>query len=169
MSTRSCASATTRMCRETIWAPIPTPCSRADAEAYVDRFKRGGQGENDSGPALIVADAGTDEMIGIVFLRMREHESVELSYGVAAARRNAGVATAAVSLVARWCLDELDADRVELRVGQPTSPRGVSPRKPGSAMRGVCAVTSPRPARTTTTSFSPFIEHPRFACFTLAD
>ena len=105
--------------RETIWAPIPTPCSRADAEAYVDRFKRGWQGENDSGPALIVADAGTDEMIGIVFLRMREHESVELSYGVAAARRNAGVATAAVSLVARWCLDELDADRVELRVGQP--------------------------------------------------
>ena len=57
--------------RETIWVPIPTPCSRADAEARVDRFKRGWQEENDFGPAFIVADAGTDEMIGIVFLRAR--------------------------------------------------------------------------------------------------
>ena len=105
--------------RETIWVPIPTPCSRAVAEARVAEFRRGWQGENDSGPALIVADAGTDEMIGIVFLRMREHESVELSYGVAAARRNAGVATAAVSLVSRWCLDEQRSAQVELRIGQP--------------------------------------------------
>ena len=105
--------------RETIWVPIPTPCSRADAEARVDRFKRGWQEENDFGPALIVADAGTDEMIGIVFLRVRERDSVELSYRIAAARRNAGVATAAVSLVARWCLDDQRAAQVELRIGQP--------------------------------------------------
>jgi ribosomal-protein-alanine N-acetyltransferase len=104
--------------RETIWVPIPTPCCRADAEARVDEFSRGWEEETDVGRALVVAEAGTDEMIGIVFLRVRENDSVELSYGVAAAQRNAGVATAAVSLVARWCLDEQRAAQVELRIGQ---------------------------------------------------
>jgi RimJ/RimL family protein N-acetyltransferase len=57
-------------------------------------------------------------MIGVLFLRPRERDSVELSYGVAPAHRNRGVATSAVSLVAGWCLDELAAARVELRIGQ---------------------------------------------------
>jgi RimJ/RimL family protein N-acetyltransferase len=104
--------------KETIWVPIPTPCSRARAVERIDEFNRGWQTENLSRPALVVADTGTDEMIGIVLLRVRERDSVELSYGVAAAHRNRGVATAAVSLVARWCLDELKAARVELRIGQ---------------------------------------------------
>jgi RimJ/RimL family protein N-acetyltransferase len=104
--------------KETIWVPIPTPCSRAQAAERIDEFNRGWQTQSQFGPALIVAGAGTDEMIGIVFLRLRDGESVELSYGVAAAHRNRGVATAAVSLVARWCLDELKAARVELRIGQ---------------------------------------------------
>lgn len=105
--------------RETIWVPIPTPCGRADAKARVDEFSRGWEEETDAGPALIVADASTDEMIGIIFLRAREHDSVELSYGVARGWRNAGVATAATSLVARWCLNEQQAARVELRIGKP--------------------------------------------------
>ena len=105
--------------RETIWVPIPTPCSRADAEARIAEFRRGWQEENDFGPTFIVADAGTDEMIGIVFLRVRERDSVELSYGVAAGRRNIGVATAAVSLVASWCLEDQRAAQVELRIGPP--------------------------------------------------
>jgi len=90
--------------RETIWVPIPTPCCRVDAESRVDEFRRGWEEETEFGRALIVAGAATDEMIGIVFLRLREYDSAELSYGVAPARRNKGVATAAVSLVGRWCL-----------------------------------------------------------------
>jgi ribosomal-protein-alanine N-acetyltransferase len=105
--------------RETIWVPIPTPCSRADAEARIAEFRRSWQEENDFGPTFIVADAGTDEMIGIVFLRVRERDSVELSCGVAAGRRNTGVATAAVSLVASWCLEDQRAAQVELRIGPP--------------------------------------------------
>ena len=86
--------------RETIWVPVPTPCSRAEAEARLTAFSRGWREENDFGPALIVADANRGEMVGIVFLRTRERDSVELSYGVPAARRGAGVATAAPWLVA---------------------------------------------------------------------
>jgi RimJ/RimL family protein N-acetyltransferase len=103
---------------ETIWVPIPTPCPRDVAAARIAEFRNGWQQENRSGAALIIADADTDEMIGVVVLRVREHDSIELTYGVAPGFRNRGVATAAAVLVSGWCLDELAAARVELRVGQ---------------------------------------------------
>jgi RimJ/RimL family protein N-acetyltransferase len=103
---------------ETIWVPIPTPCSRAQAAARLDDFKRGWQEESRFEPTLIIAEAETDEMIGVLFLHLREHDSVELTYGVASSYRNRGVATAAVSLVTGWCLQELAAARVELRIAE---------------------------------------------------
>ena len=103
---------------ETIWVPIPTPCSRAQAAARLDDFKCGWQEESRFGPTLIIAAAERDEMIGVLVLRLREHDSVELTYGVAASHRDRGVATAAVSLVTGWCLKKLAATRVELRIAQ---------------------------------------------------
>ena len=94
---------------ETIWIPIPTPCPRDVAEARLAEFRNGWEQETRFGPALIIADADTDEMIGVVFLRVREHDSIELTYGVAPAFRNRGVATAAAVLVTSWCLEELAA------------------------------------------------------------
>jgi RimJ/RimL family protein N-acetyltransferase len=76
---------------ETVWVPIPTPCGRAQAVERLDDFKRGWDEECRFGPALIVADADADAMIGIVFFRLRESDSVELSYGVAPAHRNRDV------------------------------------------------------------------------------
>jgi RimJ/RimL family protein N-acetyltransferase len=103
---------------DTIWVPIPTPCEREVAAQRIAAFKNGWEQETQFGPVLIVAAAETDEMIGVVFLRVREHDSVELSYGVAPAFRNRGVASAAAALVAGWCLEELAVARVELRIGQ---------------------------------------------------
>jgi RimJ/RimL family protein N-acetyltransferase len=103
---------------ETIWVPIPTPCPRDVAARRLAEFRNGWEQEKRFGPALIIATAGTDEMIGVIFLRVREHESVELTYGVAPGFRNRGVATAAAVLVSGWCLEELGASRVELRIGQ---------------------------------------------------
>jgi len=123
--------------RETIWVPIPTPCSQAQAAERLAEFGEGWQQENRFGPALIVADAHTGAMTGIVFLRPRKRESVELSYGVAAAHRNRGIATAAVSLVARWCLDELAAARVELRIGRPNLASQRVAAKAGFTQEGV--------------------------------
>lgn len=57
-------------------------------------------------------------MIGVIFLRVREHDSIELTYGVAPAFRNRGIATAAAVLVSGWCLEQLAASRVELRISQ---------------------------------------------------
>ncbi len=103
---------------ETMWVPIPSPCSRAVAAERLDDFNRGWEQENRFGPALIIADAQSDELIGVLFLQMREQDSIELSYGVAPASRNRGVATAAVTLASSWCLQELGAARVELRIGR---------------------------------------------------
>jgi RimJ/RimL family protein N-acetyltransferase len=103
---------------ETVWVPIPTPCPRDVAAARLAEFKNGWERENRFGPALIVAAADTDEMVGVVFLRVCEDDSVELTYGVAPAYRNRGIATAAAVLVSGWCLRQVGAARVELRVGQ---------------------------------------------------
>ena len=103
---------------ETIWIPIPTPCSRNEAQERLEEFKRGWNRESCFGPTLLVSDRENDEMIGVVFLREREQDTVELSYGVAANRRNRGIATDAVALVSRWCLDDLSARQIELRIGQ---------------------------------------------------
>jgi RimJ/RimL family protein N-acetyltransferase len=103
---------------ETIWVPIPTPCPRSVAEARLAEFRNGWEQEKRLGPALIIADADTDEMIGVIFLRLREHDSIELTYGVAPGFRNRGIATAAAVLVSGWCLEELAAARVELRIAQ---------------------------------------------------
>ena len=103
---------------ETIWIPIPTRCPHAVAAARLAEFRNGWEQEGRFGPALAIADADTDEMIGVVFLRVREHDSIELTYGVAPAFRNRGIATAAAVLVSGWCLEELAAARVELRIGQ---------------------------------------------------
>jgi RimJ/RimL family protein N-acetyltransferase len=103
---------------ETIWVPIPTPCPRDVAARRLAEFRNGWEQEKRFGPALIIAAADTDEMIGVIFLRVREHESVELTYGVAPGFRNRGIATAAAVLVSGWCLEELAASRVELRISQ---------------------------------------------------
>lgn len=102
---------------ETIWVPIPTPCPRDVAAALLAEFRSGWEPANHFGPILIIADADTDEMIGVIFLRLREQDSIELTYGVAPGFRNRGVATAAAVLVSGWCLHDLAAARVELRVG----------------------------------------------------
>jgi RimJ/RimL family protein N-acetyltransferase len=103
---------------ETIWVPIPAPCPREVAAGRLAEFRDGWERKNRFGPALIIAAADTDEMIGVVFLRVRQHDSIELTYGVAPAFRNRGIATAAAALVSGWCLEELAAARVELRIGQ---------------------------------------------------
>jgi RimJ/RimL family protein N-acetyltransferase len=122
---------------ETIWVPIPTPCPRDVAAGRLAEFKNGWERENRFPPTLIVAAADTDEMIGVIFLRVREHDSIELTYGVAPAFRNRGIATAAAVLVSGWCLEELAAARVELRISQGNLASQRVAAKAGFAPEGI--------------------------------
>jgi RimJ/RimL family protein N-acetyltransferase len=122
---------------ETIWIPIPTPCSRKQAAEGLAEFERGWHEESRFGPTLVIADGTSDVMVGVVFLRMREHASIELSYGVAAGSRNRGIATAALVLVSRWCLDELRVGLVELRIGADNRASQRVAAKAGFAYEGI--------------------------------
>jgi RimJ/RimL family protein N-acetyltransferase len=123
--------------KETIWIPIPTPCDRAQAVERLSEFERSWQDDGRFGPTLMIAEQEGDRMIGVVFLRAREHDSIELSYGVAAEHRNRGIATAALLLVSRWCLAELSASRVELRIGQDNLASQRVAAKAGFAREGI--------------------------------
>jgi RimJ/RimL family protein N-acetyltransferase len=54
---------------ETVWLPIPTPCSHEAALERLAEFELGWEQETRHGPALIIAEAGQDEMIGVLLLR----------------------------------------------------------------------------------------------------
>lgn len=101
---------------ETIWVPIPHPCPRPVAEQRLNEFRRGWEAPSHFGPTFIVADAATNQMIGVVFLSKRDEKTVGLPYGVAPEWRGRGIGTRAMRLVSRWCIDEAGFDRVELRI-----------------------------------------------------
>jgi ribosomal-protein-alanine N-acetyltransferase len=100
----------------TIWVPIPSPCPRAIAEKRIAEFKKGWSTPSQFGPTLIIADAKTDEMIGILCLVKREAKAVEITYGVAPQWRRRSVATSAVKIATDWCLNKAGFNRVELRI-----------------------------------------------------
>jgi RimJ/RimL family protein N-acetyltransferase len=56
--------------------------------------------------------------VGIVQLHPRSDTTLELLYGVAPKARGRGIATAALTLVSSWALEELRCERVELRIDE---------------------------------------------------
>jgi RimJ/RimL family protein N-acetyltransferase len=100
----------------TLWVPIPSPCSRSDAEGRLSEFIDGWLGRSGFGPTFVVASAIGDEFVGVVFLRAREDEVVEVAYGTAPRHRHRGIATAALLRVSGWCFAQLHARRVELLI-----------------------------------------------------
>src|SRR3954470_6212830 len=66
-------------------------------------------------PLAIVA-AGDGELLGSIALRFPEDGRGEFGYLVAAGARGRGVATRALHLYARWALDDLGVERLEVLV-----------------------------------------------------
>jgi RimJ/RimL family protein N-acetyltransferase len=100
----------------TLWVPIPSPCSRADAETRLGEFVDGWCGRSAFGPTFVVASAADDEFLGVFFLRARGDDVVEVSYGTAPRHRGRGIATAALLRLSGWCFARLHARRVELLI-----------------------------------------------------
>ncbi|MEV3853928.1 GNAT family N-acetyltransferase [Streptomyces sp. NPDC050095] len=63
---------------------------------------------------LVIADAATDEPIGIINLQFRDDDVAALAYGVFPAQRGRGIAPRAVRLVVGWGLDELGLTQILL-------------------------------------------------------
>jgi RimJ/RimL family protein N-acetyltransferase len=114
---------------ETLWVPVPSPCSRSDAAERLCEFTAGWNGRSTFGPTMVVADADSDEFVGVVFLRARNNAAVEIAYGTTLQHRGRGIATRALRRVSDWCFEELHAERVEPLVCEVTSPHAASPPK----------------------------------------
>lgn len=96
---------------ESFWLGVPYPCPPERAEKVLAEFARGWAGT--FGLARLVVDHA-DEIIGLVSLARHSPSCIEVSYGIAPARRGRGLATSVVQLVTDRVLhvDQL-ADRME--------------------------------------------------------
>jgi RimJ/RimL family protein N-acetyltransferase len=89
---------------------MPTPYTEDDARTYLRRCARV-WAESEHRPFAIVA-ADDDELLGAVEVRLGEVGSI--GYWVAASARNRGIATRALTLLARWALLKAGVERLEL-------------------------------------------------------
>jgi RimJ/RimL family protein N-acetyltransferase len=122
---------------ETLWVPIPTPCSRAEAQERLQEFIDGWSGRSTFGPTFVVADTSSGEFVGVVFLRPREDAAVSIAYGTAPQHRGRGIATRVLQRTSCWCLEDLHAARVELLIDQGNDASCRVAEKAGFEFRGV--------------------------------
>jgi RimJ/RimL family protein N-acetyltransferase len=95
---------------------LPQPYTEIEARAYIAFGRRGWRAEEDETP-FAITDATTDEPLGSLGVRWADADEgvAEVGYWVARPARGRGVATRATRLAARWVLDDLGFDRLELR------------------------------------------------------
>ena len=122
---------------ETLWVPIPSPCSRAEAQERLRGFVDSWSGRSAFGPTLVVAEAASGEFVGIVFLRPREDMTIEIAYGTAPRHRCRGIATRALRRVCQWLFDERSAARVELLIAEGNEASRRVAEKAGFEFRGL--------------------------------
>jgi ribosomal-protein-alanine N-acetyltransferase len=87
----------------------------ADGLAWIER--QWGRADNGEGLSLAIADAGSDEALGVVVLMFRRQPgTVEIGYWLIERARGHRLASHAVALVARWVLTDAGLARVEALV-----------------------------------------------------
>jgi RimJ/RimL family protein N-acetyltransferase len=67
---------------------------------------------------LVIADAGTDEPVGIINLQFRDDDVAAIAYSVFPAGRGHGIATRAVRLLTEWALGDLGLSRLLLEANE---------------------------------------------------
>jgi RimJ/RimL family protein N-acetyltransferase len=67
---------------------------------------------------LVIADAVTDQAVGIVNLQFREDEVATVAYSVFPSHRGQGIAPRAVRLVAQWALVEVGVGQLRLEADE---------------------------------------------------
>lgn len=95
------------------WIPfVPRPYTRADAEVYLRGCLE--SNEDERCPFAIVSPE-SDELLGSIDIGLNSHQyRGHVGYWVVAAARGRGVCTAALRLVSRWALEDLELQRLEL-------------------------------------------------------
>jgi RimJ/RimL family protein N-acetyltransferase len=85
---------------------VPEDYTLANAQEYIAA----------GGHRYAIADAASDELLGVIGLAVQEHGRGHFGYWVGAEARGRGVATRALRLLTRWAAAELRLARLELIV-----------------------------------------------------
>jgi RimJ/RimL family protein N-acetyltransferase len=101
-----------------VWIPLAAGADLTRCTALIDDWLAGWRNlPSLQGPALVVVEVGSGNLIGHIGFRDRGEAIVEIVYGIAPDARGRGYATVAARLAARWLLDDGHAQAVELRIG----------------------------------------------------
>jgi RimJ/RimL family protein N-acetyltransferase len=92
------------------WTFVPSPYTRADAEAYLNSSAEG------KSVNLLAVDADDDRLLGSFSVMQLDREPGygEIGYWVSAEARGRGVATRAVRLLADWTREQLGLTRIDV-------------------------------------------------------
>jgi RimJ/RimL family protein N-acetyltransferase len=94
---------------------IPSPYGERDAREHVRATETAwGAG---TGAYFAILDAASGQLVGSMAMNVIEPElkNVEVGYWAAGPARGRGLTTRALRLVSRWAIDDLGAERVQLR------------------------------------------------------
>jgi RimJ/RimL family protein N-acetyltransferase len=92
--------------------PMDAPARRTSLERVEQAWRSG------RAAPLVIADAVTDEPVGITNLQFRDDEVATVAYSVFPAHRGHGIAPRAVRLLAGWAFADLGLDRVLLEADE---------------------------------------------------
>jgi RimJ/RimL family protein N-acetyltransferase len=94
---------------------IPQPYTEAHAREFI--AGAGDQWRTGTGATFAVVEEATDAVVGSMGMRLidREEAVVEVGYWTSATARGRGLTTRALRLISRWLIEEVGAERVQLR------------------------------------------------------
>ena len=119
------------------WTAIPSPYTDRDARAYLGRADQDRLDGRELGMAVVGCDDG--ELLGSCGLARfdwSDHKA-EIGYWVRAEARGRAVGPRATRLLARWALDALGLERIELLANPENGPSQRLAEKAGFVREGV--------------------------------
>ena len=119
------------------WTAIPSPYTERDARAYLERADQDRLAGRELGLAVVGARSG--ELLGSCGLARFDwtDRKAEIGYWVRAASRGRSVGPTATRLLARWGLEELRLERVELLANPENEPSQRLAEKAGFVREGL--------------------------------